>query len=218
MEIFAIQKKVLGLFAQSDLRKRFYWTGGTALSFLYLHHRGSTDLDFFSDRPFTYEQIIPFIQELKKELKLSNIEQKKIFDRYEFFLYNKNKLRIEFAFYDFPKLKARKTWQGIEVDSLDDISANKTMAFFDRNDPKDLFDVYFLLTNKKYTPKKLLGLVKKKFGVEFLESSFWSQGYKGFDELSELKPLLLTKDKDILEKIKRYFTVHSNKFLKSHLK
>jgi len=34
------------------------------------------------------------------------------------------------------------------VDSLEDIAANKIMALFDRNDPKDLVDLYFFLTKK----------------------------------------------------------------------
>ena len=48
MEISSIQKKVLGLFKETPLKEKFYWTGGTLLSYLYLHHRQSNDLDFFS--------------------------------------------------------------------------------------------------------------------------------------------------------------------------
>ena len=30
----------------------FYFTGGTALSYIYLHHRQSEDLDFFTEKNF----------------------------------------------------------------------------------------------------------------------------------------------------------------------
>jgi hypothetical protein len=98
-ELTSSQKKVLDLFKKSSLKNQFYWTGGTLLSFLYLHHRQSKDLDFFSDSPFSYEKVIKFVNQIKKELGLKKkVEERKIFDRREFFLENKDKLRIEFVF------------------------------------------------------------------------------------------------------------------------
>jgi len=97
MEISSIQKKVLGLFKETPLKEKFYWTGGTLLSYLYLHHRQSNDLDFFVEKPFNYQEVAKFISFLRKKLGLKNIEEKKIFDRYNFFLHNKEKLRIEFV-------------------------------------------------------------------------------------------------------------------------
>ena len=216
-EINLLQQKVLKLFKDSTLKDQFYWTGGTLLSAMYLHHRQSKDLDFFSDKAFAYSQVLTFVLRLKDKLKLTEVEQIKIFDRYEFFLHNKETLRLEFVFYPYPRLKARNQRQGIYIDSLDDIAANKAMAFFDRNDPKDLFDLYFILKKKRYKVSRLLVLVKKKFGVEFAESTFWSECYKSFNELTNLKPLLLVetpkaKDK-IIKEVKDYFINQSTRFL-----
>lgn len=45
-----IQRIIFDEFSKnSKLRKQFYFTGGTALSAIYLHHRESEDLDFFSE-------------------------------------------------------------------------------------------------------------------------------------------------------------------------
>lgn len=99
-------------------------------------------------------------------------------------------MRLEFVFYNFPALKPRKKWEGISIDSLDDIAANKTMAFFDRNDAKDLFDIYFLINKENFTPQKLLKLAEDKFGVKFSESNFWSESFKSFKKLGNLMPLL----------------------------
>ncbi|PIR72144.1 MAG: hypothetical protein COU42_02360 [Candidatus Nealsonbacteria bacterium CG10_big_fil_rev_8_21_14_0_10_36_24] len=220
-ELTPLQKKVLYLFAKSSLKNKFYWTGGTLLSSRYLHHRRSNDLDFFTDKPFSYNQVIGFIQKLKKELKLPQVDEKKIYDRQEFILHNRGKLRLEFVQYDHPKLKTREKWKGIMIDSLDDMASNKLMSFFDRNDPKDLFDLYFLLTKKKYTIKKLLKLVEKKFGVSFEESSVLSETHKSTKELDNLKPLILAKNqkerKRIIKEIQEYFSDLSNQYLKQVL-
>ena len=218
-EIIPIQKKVLNLFSKSPLKDIFYWTGGTLLSVIYLHHRQSRDLDFFSNQVFTYNQIIGFVRSLKKRLKLTKIEEKKIFDRWEFFLQDKDELRIEFVFYDHPKLRLRKKWQGILVDSLNDIAANKVMALFDRSDPKDLVDLYFILIKKNYKVKTLLKFAEKKFGVKLEEGAFWSECCKNLKDLGVISPLLIVKDKQkTIAKIKEYFTSRSADYLRKILK
>ena len=220
-ELTLLQKKVLDLFAKSSLRDKFYWTGGTLLSNRYLHHRLSNDLDFFTDDPFSYNQVIGFIQKLKKDLKLPEVEEKKIYDRYEFILHNKGKLRLEFVQYEHPNLKTRERWKSITIDSLDDIATNKLMSLFDRNDPKDLFDLYFLLTKKNYTIEKLVKLVEKKFGVRFEKSGVLSEFHKSTKELDNLKPLILAKNQkekeSIIKKIQKYFSDLSNQYLKQVL-
>jgi predicted nucleotidyltransferase component of viral defense system len=214
-----LQKRVLELFAKSALKDNFYWTGGTLLSAYYLNHRISKDLDFFTDQDFSYQEIIKFIETLKKEACLSFIEEKKIYDRYEFILHNKEKILIDFVKYEHPQLNNRINWLGIKIDSLDDIAANKLFCIFDRNDPKDLFDLYFLLTAKKYTIKELTNLTEKKFGVKFAESSVLSEFHKSAKELNNLEPLILAKNKkSLIEDIENYLADLSNNFLNKNLK
>ncbi len=45
------------------LKQNFYFTGGTALSAVYLHHRLSEDLDFFSQEKFDILPILNLINE-----------------------------------------------------------------------------------------------------------------------------------------------------------
>jgi len=201
-----IQKKALDLFGQSPLREKFYWTGGTLLSTVYLQHRKSEDLDFFTDKPFTYREVANFAHHLKKELGLKSIQEKKIYDRWEFLINNGEKLRIEFVLYEFSNLKPRKKWYGIFIDSLDDIAANKTMTLFERNTPKDLVDLYFLIKKKKYQVPELLKLAKQKFGLSVNEIGFFSETMKGQKFLSDIRPFLLAKNKKkLIEDIKSYF-------------
>lgn len=59
------QKIILDEVKQSDfLKSHFYFTGGTALSAAYLHHRYSDDLDFFSEKQFDNQTIFT-LEELK---------------------------------------------------------------------------------------------------------------------------------------------------------
>lgn len=220
-EITSLQKETLELFRRSLLSKNFYWTGGTVLAVFYLHHRRSRNLDFFSDSPVNYNEIIRFVRLLKQEVKLKELKEKKIFDRWEFILKDREELRLEFVYYNHPKLKPRKKWSGIYVDSFDDIATNKLMAFLDRNDPKDLVDLYFILTKGGYKITRLLKLVEKKFGVKIEKGSIWSEAFKSLEDLDRLRPLLIAKPKEvkkILEEIKNYFVSHSHQYLKKYLK
>lgn len=219
-DLLPLHQKVLITLADSPLNKNFYWTGGTALAFLYLQHRLSEDIDLFSDAEFNYQQILPLIHSLQKSAQLKKVEEKKIFSRYEFFLHNDKMLRLEFVHYDFPSLKIRKKWKGIYVDSLTDIAANKTMALLDRYSPKDAFDVYFLIHKANFSPKQLLSLMKRKFGITCPLSSFWGRGLAASQMLKNIKPLLLENEKQqtkLLNNIQAYFEKQSASELRNHL-
>lgn len=95
------------------------------------------------------------------------------------------------------------------------------MAFLDRNDPKDLVDLYFILTKGGYKITRLLKLVEKKFGVKIEKGSIWSEAFKSLKDLDQLQPLLISKPeevKKILKKIKDYFISHSQQYLDKYLK
>lgn len=221
-ELNEIQKKVLNFLSKSPLAEKIYFTGGTLLAAFYLHHRKSKDLDFFSDNPVVQSEIIEFINGLKKELYLPKAKEKRIYDRFEFFISNGEEVRLEFVHYAYPKIKKRKKWNGVYVDSLDDIAANKLMAFFDRNETKDLFDLYFLITKKGYKVQKLLKLTEKKFGVSFSKTAVFSESFKALNSLETLKPLFLTKNneesEELIKEIKDYFISQSNSLMRGLLR
>lgn len=215
------QQAVISLLSQSPLKDKFYWTGGTLLAYHYLKHRRSLDVDFFSEVVFSFDEINPFVQQVRKRLGFKKTSYQKVFDRFEFLFENKESLRVEFVYYNREKktLGKRGSLLGIKIDSIEDIAANKVMAYFDRNEPKDLFDLYFLLTKGDFSPQKLLELVEEKFGLKFDDGLLWSESFKGLPLLAEIKPLLLEKsevEKDaLLEQIKDYFRSRSEKFLQS---
>src|SRR3989338_4855608 len=220
MALIKTQAAIIEVLAHSPMRKRFYWTGGTLLAEKYLHHRHSYDVDVFTDTPFRYEEVLPLVQSVKKLVKLRRLEERKVSDRWEFFLHNHQEVRFEFVHYQFPHLKPRKIWQGGLIDSLEDLAANKTMALVERHAPKDAVDIYFLMTKKKFTPKHLLALAEKKFGLQMHEDTFLSEALRAAKQLPEIRPMLhgTPRQQEVtLKKIQDYFSEMSAEFLHKQL-
>lgn len=215
-----LQNAILVEFAKSDLAKDFYWTGGTALAFFHLQHRYSQDIDLFTNEAIEHERLVHFVKKLSRTIGLEKIEVRRVFDRHEFYLKNGGETRLEFARYDFKSLKRRTPWKGIIVDSLDDMAANKTMALLDRHEPKDAFDIYYLLTKKRFSPTRLLAMVAKKFGVIHAESSFWSQAIFAAKSLSTVAPLIPRGDREsamLRKKIADFFQREGSRHLRAHI-
>jgi len=190
------QTAVIQALAESPLRHTFYWTGGTALAYFHLQHRFSYDVDLFSDQSIELSEVLPLIRDIARRCGLKKIEQKKIHDRWEFLLTNGSETRVEFVFYNFPHLKNKRIWKGVRIDSLDDMAANKTMALMERHEPKDIVDIYYLLTRKKYTVRRLLSLAQKKFGVVPSPYVFWGEGLRAARNLSKIRPMFFGTPKE----------------------
>jgi predicted nucleotidyltransferase component of viral defense system len=222
VDLTPLQIQIIKQLADSPLKEKYYLTGGTLLSAYYLHHRLSKDLDLFTDSPVDYYEVKKFVDTIKQNKPIRLIEEHKIQDRWEFILKNSEETRLDFANYDFPSLQPHQTFMGITIDSLEDIAANKTMAFLDRNEPKDLFDLYFLITEKNFTVAVLYTLMKNKFKVSIPMSLIYSEFHKSFDSLSTMYPYIITgseQDKKILiQKIIDYYKHESEVFLQNTLK
>ena len=216
MALSEVQRSIIAALAASPLSKKFYWTGGTLLAEKYLQHRHSYDVDLFTDTPVQYEEIISFVRAVKEKADIKVIEEQKVHSRWEFFLHNHRDVRFEFVHYDFPALHTRKRWKGVLVDSLDDLAANKTMAVVERHAPKDAVDIYFLITQKKYTLDTLLACAKKKFGLALDPSSLIGEILLACRNLHEIQAMLLGSSKErqqTLERIHDYFKNLSADFL-----
>jgi predicted nucleotidyltransferase component of viral defense system len=58
----------LNLLSKKDFMCDFYLAGGTALSYFYLKHRISDDLDFFCNDEFDIMMIDSFLSDIKDKL------------------------------------------------------------------------------------------------------------------------------------------------------
>lgn len=159
-------RKVIAAVAVELRLASFYLSGGTALAHYYLNHRLSDDLDFFVSDEIDALFIHEFSNRLAAILKARNFRFEKLHDHYQFFfqLSGAEELKVEFTRYPFPVLEESLVKDGIRVDSLRDISANKLMALLDRFDPKDFVDLYFILQTSSLDHLKKDA--EKKFGAQ----------------------------------------------------
>jgi hypothetical protein len=122
-------------------------TGGTALSAFFLRHRLSEDLDFFTQVP----RSVPLArQAIVEQLTAGDFNVRVVRDFPSFvelsITGHGEILKVDLA-EDTPfRLEAPTPGaaEGLMLDSLTDIAANKVAALFDRAQPKDFVDVYFL--------------------------------------------------------------------------
>lgn len=160
------QKTVLDEVRQNKfLQKNFYFTGGTALSSLYLRHRYSDDLDFFSSQKFDTQTIFAIMQEWSQKHKFTF--QSRLTDvMYTFDLSFGKELsvKIDFAYYPCRRLETGQSVDGVEVDSLIDIAVNKLVVVSQRSNVKDFVDLYYLLD--KFSVWDLMEGVRVKFNIK----------------------------------------------------
>ncbi len=214
------QKKALKETGKGELSRFFVWSGGTALSFHYLQHRRSIDLDFMSQDLLRDEYILLELQKIAKSLGVKSIEEQKKLNRHEFWLKrNREVLRIEFVFYPFPNIKSPRALKefDVKIDSLEDMLANKAHAAYERAEPKDVFDLYCILTIREINFLQIFKWVEKKFGVRIDPVLFTAELLKGAERLKEIKPLILKKNLFNPSSIKGYFQKEAEVYLRKKI-
>lgn len=161
------QKEVFfAVIREKLIRDNFYFSGGTALAEFYLKHRYSEDLDFFTDREFSYSQILAALKTRMDNLGVDSFESRSAGGAKLFFLKKANttKLKVEFNYFPFRRLKKGQEFQGMAIDSLLDIVANKLNAILSRRHARDYIDLYFIFKSETFSWPEIISKVKKKFG------------------------------------------------------
>lgn len=161
-----VQKIIFDEFSKDpNLTKKFYLTGGTALSAVYIHHRESEDLDFFSQNDFESIVVDHFIKNISKKIRAKpHLVEREVTRIYEFIQNNKVIIKVDFAYYPYRRIRKGIKINGVTVDSMRDIATNKLYTITSRTEVKDFVDLYFLL--KKFSFWDLLYGVEHKFGME----------------------------------------------------
>ncbi len=114
----------------------------------YLGHRYSDDLDFFTEDPQAVLRVPGILKGLAGELGVEISFTRTLEHFLECFLVSEAGERLEMDFaLDSPfRLEAKVFRQeiGLWTDNALDMSCNKLSALFDRAEPKDFVDVYFI--------------------------------------------------------------------------
>ena len=160
------QQIILAKIIEDDfLLNTFYFTGGTALSEVYLQHRESVDLDFFTEQIYDAQNIFSKLEQWAQELQYS-IKTRYIEPTNIYFLNfnNGEELKVDFAYYPYKHLDKPTFYNDrLKVDSRLDIAANKLLTIMQRTEVKDFVDMYYLL--QEYTFWDLKVAVEQKFSV-----------------------------------------------------
>lgn len=152
--------------AEPQITKRFYLTGGTALSEFYLHHRFSRDIDLFCEKEEVDPKIVEvFLQKISPQIGVSDIKRSQFLGLVSYKLVYKGgeELKVDFSYYPFPRIEKGTKYKNLEVDSVYDIAANKLHTLFMKPRGRDYIDLYFIMTQKDYSLKKLILDAKAKF-------------------------------------------------------
>lgn len=146
------------------VKSRFYFGGGTALSEVYLKHRESVDLDFFSDSKYNPQEVFSIISIIARDLGTEIESQQQETTQIYFFDFKERKLKLDFTYYPYKRLREGSFYKGLQVDSKFDIAANKLMLIgSQRIEVKDFVDLYFLLN--EFSVWDLIEGVRVKFGI-----------------------------------------------------
>jgi len=189
------QRIILDAVSNHPFFKQFYFTGETALSYYYLTHRYSDDLDFFCEKPFDRDDLSNIIVEWsKKYLFTFELNHHKHMDIYNLTFSQGIQLKLDFVHDPHKRLEVGASWQTLAVDSLIDIATNKLLTTNQRTTVKDFVDLYFLLqTHSLYD---LMEGVKVKFGIK-LDALFMATNFLKVDSFTFLprmiKPLTLSE-------------------------
>jgi hypothetical protein len=151
-----VLKKSGHVITQAD----FYLAGGTALS-IYLGHRRSVDLDFFTSSHLP--DPLQFAQFLRNEglpIKTDSTERGTLYGSID-------NVRISFMEYLYSLLQPPVFWEegNCNLSSLDDLACMKLAAVAQRGSRKDFIDMYILIQRHR-SLVELLSLFQTKYHTE----------------------------------------------------
>ncbi|MBI2900436.1 MAG: nucleotidyl transferase AbiEii/AbiGii toxin family protein [Planctomycetes bacterium] len=132
--------------AVSARNPAFFLTGGTALAAFYLGHRRSDDLDFFTIDDAAWASVAAAAEGAARDLG-AEIEWTRTAPQFRRCVLSRGADAVVADFVrdiDAQIVREKPTRDGIVVDSIEDIAANKICTLLGRQEAKDYIDVYFL--------------------------------------------------------------------------
>jgi len=189
MKLTSLQKDFLQKFFRTYLGEKFYLGAGTALATFYLHHRHSEDLDLFTlDQDLNFDEVNAEIQKIAHQLNLDlkHHVSTPTFLQFIFETPQSDALKVDIIREIPVRFGEVRNFDGIIVDSLENIAVGKLLSIYGRFDGKDFVDFYYLLTqrgSKLQGAKRRSFLIKEK-GFDF--DKLLKQAKKKYPGLNDL--------------------------------
>lgn len=147
-------RKSLALLGQTNLTDQFYLAGGTACT-LWLGHRLSFDLDFFTVNKFNSKDLS------KQIAKLGSFTADRVAD--DTLLGTFLATKVSFFYYQYPLIEKPETFDGVSIAVLADIAAMKIDAIGSRGVKRDFIDLYFIA--QEHPLRGILNFYDQKYGL-----------------------------------------------------
>ncbi len=168
-----LQEEILRAITRSEIGDLFFLTGGTALSAFYLQHRLSEDLDFFTGEPAGMTVVRSLFADIAGKIG-AGVEYRRAYSTFLDCVVtgrSGEQVRVDFAVDPVARLEPvlREEHYGIQIDNSLDIVCNKLSALFDRHEPKDFVDIYFIDKELYPFPEVLKNARRKHVGMD----NFW---------------------------------------------
>lgn len=166
---------------EQQITKRFYLTGGTALSEFYLQHRLSYDIDLFIQEEEVDQRLVEaFLQKISLKLGIKEIKRSQFLGLFSYTLVFKDEtqLKVDFNYYPFPRIQKGIKYKNLEIDSVYDIAANKVHTIFMKPRSRDYVDLYFIMKKYGYSLDQLIMDAKAKFDWDIDRVTLASQFIK----------------------------------------
>jgi len=200
-KLYELQDKVMNIVF--EVENIFYLTGGTCLSRFHQEKRYSDDLDFFAqDESRFHVAIKNIIQVLKIEFKVIIDTKSKDFMR----LVVDDFLQVDFIndrVYRYGKPIVLEN--GYCIDNIENVLSNKLNAIIDRDEEKDIFDIYLICKFYNFDWNDILEISHKKayFALEDLIIRLKTFPIELLDNIN-------TIDKNFLDNFKDEFNIIIN--------
>lgn len=146
-------RKLLVKFRSDDLPPGSYLGGGTAIA-LWIGHRQSVDLDWFTPQEFD-EKMWQMKWETELSFTLRGRDWQTLVGEIE-------SVKTALYFYKYPLIEATTAYNGLEIAGLKDLAAMKLDAVISRGTKRDFIDLYFL--TQKYGIDQMFEYYNQKYG------------------------------------------------------
>jgi hypothetical protein len=146
------------------VRTPFHLGGGAALAGVHLRHRLSRDADLFFHHRQTHRDAVALLQDVALE---AGVTIRVVRDAGTFvrgvLTGTDGEVDIDLVFDAVADVGGPDSVEGVQVESLDDLRANKLTCILSRSEPRDLVDLLFL-DRAGYPPEADLKLALAKDG------------------------------------------------------
>jgi len=185
-KIYNFQDFILKIIFSFD--NSFFLSGGTALHRFYYNLRYSSDLDLFTNDDKLFNEYIKeiLIYFLENNIYFDHIVKTRDFSR----ILIEQKLQVDFVndrTYRYGKSNLINN--NIRVDNVYNILSNKITAIIDRDEEKDIFDLFSIATHERFNWQDILKICNKKANIE---NDFFIHRLKTFP-LEWLENIILIK-------------------------